>query len=168
MLRLPTSRAWLCYGGTNATISCSYTRSTHRYDSSVKRRSRCHATNSPILTLLLLVLHHVTTLELGWVLEGHGCPRCWGWCGRAYCLWCVFFSSIASYWAKCISSPPWAGCAFRIYNWLHAQSLACLGLNTLAIDTSADNISIMTRHTVTDLGLATLSFHHAWAETLML
>jgi hypothetical protein len=106
-------------------------------------------------------------LESGRVLEGHGCPGCWGRRGGADCLRCVFFSSIASYWTKYISSPPWAGCAFRIYDWLRAQSLARLGPNTLAINASADNIGIATRYTATDPGLATPSFHHASAGTLV-
>jgi hypothetical protein len=103
-------------------------------------------------------------LESGRVLEGMDVLDVGG--GGAYCLRCVFFSFIASYRGRCIS-PPWAGCAFRIYDWLRSQGLARLGPNILAIDPSGDNIGVATRHTATDPCLATLSLHHALAETLV-
>jgi polyprenyldihydroxybenzoate methyltransferase / 3-demethylubiquinol 3-O-methyltransferase len=69
----------------------------------------------------------------------------------------------------------------RLSYLLEFKSLARLGANTLAIDASAENIGIATRHAAADPGLtcssaaastspsatATLSFRHAAAETLV-
>ncbi|KAI0000829.1 S-adenosyl-L-methionine-dependent methyltransferase [Russula compacta] len=48
-----------------------------------------------------------------------------------------------------------------------SESLARLGANTLAIDASAENIGVATRHAAVDPGLAALSFRHASAEALV-
>jgi len=47
------------------------------------------------------------------------------------------------------------------------QSLTRLGANTLAVDASAENIHIATYHAAADPRLASLSYRHALAETLV-
>jgi len=48
-----------------------------------------------------------------------------------------------------------------------SESLTRLGANTLAIDASAENIHVATCHATADPQLASLSFRHALAETLV-
>jgi len=47
------------------------------------------------------------------------------------------------------------------------QSLARLGANTLAVDASAENVGVASRHAAADPGLAALAFRHASAEVLV-
>ncbi|KAI9509127.1 S-adenosyl-L-methionine-dependent methyltransferase [Russula earlei] len=47
-----------------------------------------------------------------------------------------------------------------------SESLARLGANTLAIDASAENVGVATRHAAADRSLSALSFRHASAEAL--
>jgi len=89
--------------------------------------------------------------------------------GEVYCLRCVYFSSIASHWTKCISPllPGQGSCFGFIIDYAHRASP--FSVQTRFPSTPQWRISLsLCATSVVDPGLTLLSFCHALAEMLVL